>query len=260
MEYFLKTGYIDLESTFNCGQCFRWQNVGENTFAGWSGSRKIIVRQEKEGIILQNVEKSDIPYWSDYFCVDEDYESLKQTFSQDSTLKSACDFAPGIRLLRQDSFETLISFIISQNNNIKRITCIIERLCEQFGENGTFPTPARLSCLEKSDLSPLRAGFRDRYILDAAKKVESGKISLDEIEKMPYNIAKSELMKIVGVGEKVADCVLLFGFHRLEAFPKDVWIKRVLSEFYPNGLPACTAGYEGIAQQFLFHFIRNREE
>jgi len=240
MNYFLKLGNIDLDTTFNCGQCFRRPHG-------------INVSQTKDGIILHNVKKSDIPYWERFFCADEDYSALTAKFSEDSTMKAACDFAPGLRVLRQDPFEALISFIISQNNNIKRISFIISRLCEL---NGEFPTANELSGL---DLTTFGLGYRARYVEDAVKKVISGEINLDEIDKMDYNSAKTELLKIIGVGDKVADCVLLFGFHKLQAFPKDVWIKRVLAEYYPNGLPACIAGYEGIAQQFLFHYIRNKE-
>jgi N-glycosylase/DNA lyase len=253
MEHFIKTGYINLQATFNCGQCFRWKEYENNSGGISYCDGKTIAREAKDGIILQNVKESDVPYWENYFCTDEDYPMLIKRFSEDKVLKKACEFASGIRVLRQDPFETLISFIISQNNNIKRITGIIAQLCE----GGEFPSASRLLEL---DLSEFGLGYRTRYVLDAVKKINNGEISIDEITKMDYNRARSELMKIVGVGDKVADCVLLFGFHKTEAFPKDVWIKRVMSEYYPNGLPDCIKGYEGIAQQFLFHYIRNKKE
>jgi len=229
------------------------------SYSGYAGNKRAVIRQEKSGLTMFNIKESDIPFWKSYFCIDEDYSSLIKRFSEDPTLKKACKFAPGIRVLRQQPFETLISFIISQNNNIKRITGIIEKMCSIFGENNVFPTQAAIARLNTDDLTAIGTGYRARYILDAANKINSGKINLDEIQKMPYNIAREELMKIVGVGEKVADCILLFGFHKTEAFPKDVWIKRVIAEYYPNGLPNCTKGYEGIAQQFLFHYIRNKQ-
>jgi len=249
MDYFLKLDNIDLQTTFNCGQCFRW-NESKTQNGVWTDG-KTQLKQEKDGIMLLNIEKSNIPYWENYFAADTDYTALIKQFSQDSTLEAACDFAPGIRVLRQDPFETLISFIISQNNNIKRITGIINKICT----NNTFPTPNELS---KLNLSEFGLGYRARYVSDAAKKVNSGEINLDEIQKMDYNRAKQELLKILGVGSKVADCVLLFGFNKYESFPKDVWIKRVLAEYYPNGLPSCITGSEGIAQQFLFHYIRSK--
>lgn len=258
MEYFIETGFIDLETTFNCGQCFRWK-ARDGLYTGYSGDRKATVKQADNGlgITLIDVDERDIEYWERYFCVDMDYSALIKRFSEDLTLKKACEFAPGIRVLRQNAFETLISFIISQNNNIKRITGIIENICENYGTNGAFPPPGVLAGLNESDLLRLGAGYRARYIIGAAKKVNLGEINLDEIRKMSYNTAKGELLKIVGVGDKVADCVLLFGFSKYTAFPKDVWIKRVLAEYYPDSLPDCIQGYEGIAQQFLFNYIRN---
>jgi N-glycosylase/DNA lyase len=252
MDYFLSIPNIDLESTFNCGQCFRWRKSEDGVYTGFAGNRRVKVRQGEGGVLLLNIPESDVPYWEHYFAADTDYSALIARFSADPTLRSACDFAPGIRVLRQERFETLISFIISQNNNIARIAGIIDKLC---GDGG-FPSAKTLAALSESDLSSLKAGYRTKYILDAAKKVNSGEISLDKVAEMGYNEAKGELLKIVGVGDKVADCVLLFGFAKWEAFPRDVWVKRMMGEFYPDGLPECTKGFEGIAQQFLFHYRR----
>jgi len=260
MEYFIKLTAIDLYSTFFCGQAFRWEDLGGGVFYGAAGARKIRVRQEKDGVTLIGVKKADVAFWESYFCSDEDYSALIEIFSADKTMREACAFAPGIRVLRQEPFETLITFIISQNNNIKRISGIIKTLCAVFGENNAFPAPKKLAALSGEDLSPLKAGYRADYILDAAKKIAFGEITLDEIDKMPYNEAKSKLKEIKGVGDKVADCVLLYGFHKLEAFPRDVWVKRAAAEYYPAGLPECIRGYEGVAQQFLFHYIRNKEK
>jgi len=258
MEYFINLPRIDLYSTFFCGQAFRWESEGEGVFSGIARDKKIRVRQEKDGLTLLNANKSDVPFWERYFCADEDYAALIEKFSEDETMRLACEFAPGIRVLRQDSFETLISFIISQNNNIKRISGIIKTLCALFGENGAFPLPKRLAALSVADLSPIKSGYRAGYIIGAAGKIVSGEIILDEIDKMPYNEAIRKLTEIKGVGRKVADCVLLYGFHKFDAFPRDVWIKRVIEEYYPSGLPECIRGYEGIAQQFLFNYIRNK--
>ena len=266
MDYFINCGFIDLNTTFNCGQCFRWKRKSEGIYTGVSGNRFAETRQEQSGITLLNINQSDIPYWENYFCACEDYSTIIERFSEDSTLKAAYTFAPGLRILRQEPFETLISFIMSQRNNIKRITGIIREMCREFGrnlpgtENYTFPDIDDFLSIGERDLMSVGTGYRARYILDAVKKVKSGEINLDEIQKMEYNRAKSELLKIIGVGEKIADCVLLFGFHKTEAFPKDVWIKRVLAEYYPDGLPNCVKGYEGIAQQFLFHYIRTKNQ
>ncbi|MCL1831599.1 MAG: DNA-3-methyladenine glycosylase 2 [Oscillospiraceae bacterium] len=256
MEYFLKSPGIDLDSTFNCGQCFRWKKAQDGSYSGFAGAHRATVRQVDGGLMLSEIHESDKAYWGHYFDTQTNYAALIRQFAHDPTLRAATAYAPGIRVLRQEPFETLISFIISQNNNIGRISGIIETLCELFGSDGAFPTAGAFGALTEADLSPLRAGYRTRYILDAAKKVNDGEIRLDNVAKMQYNIAKAELLKIVGVGDKVADCVLLFGFGKMQAFPKDVWVKRVMSRYYPDGLPDCTRGVEGIAQQFLFHYIR----
>jgi N-glycosylase/DNA lyase len=167
-------------------------------------------------------------------------------------MKRAIAFCGGIRILRQEPWETLISFIISQNNNIPRIKLIIERLCEHFNR---FPTPEDIL----TDISFAKTGFREKYLKSAAENVLTGAVNLAEIEKMPTHDARNALMKIVGVGPKVAECTLLYGFGRLECFPRDVWINRALAEFYPEGFPFINHPYAGIAQQFLFHYIRNRE-
>jgi N-glycosylase/DNA lyase len=256
MEYFICLPKINLDSTFNCGQCFRWRKLENGLYTGFAGNRRAEIRQQTDGVTLSQICAEDVPFWQNYFAADTDYATIVDKFSEDSTLRAACEFAPGIRVLRQEAFETLISFIISQNNNIARISGIIAKLCD----GGGFPLPERLARLSEGDLAPLKSGYRARFILDAAKKVNSGEISLDKVAKMGYTEGKRELMRIVGVGEKVADCVLLFGFGKQEAFPRDVWVKRVMSEYYPDGLPECVRGYEGIAQQFLFHYIRNKEK
>ncbi|MDE6030612.1 MAG: DNA-3-methyladenine glycosylase 2, partial [Oscillospiraceae bacterium] len=212
-------------------------------------------------IVLHNIDKKDIPLWEDYFDLQTDYGAFMDRFSADDILNTACESSGGIRILRQEPFETLISFIISQNNNIPRIAGIIDRLCESFGEKieggYAFPDAKRLAGITPEDLAPLRAGFRARYICDAVNKLNSGEISFEEIGALPLDKARESLKKIVGVGDKVADCVLLFGFHKLDAFPKDVWVKRIMAELYPAGLPDCVKGAEGVAQQYLFHFVRN---
>ena len=195
--------------------------------------------------------------WIDYFDFEKDYCEIKTRLSSDETLKKACEFAGGIRLLKQDSWECLCSFIISQNNNIPRIKTIISRLCEHYGH---FPTASEMAQETVESLGYLRSGFRAKYLVDAACKTASGEINLREIKEMPIDDARKALMTIKGVGPKVAECVLLFGMHRCDAFPVDVWIKRVMEKYYPDGLPDCTKKIEGIAQQYLFHYVRNLEK
>lgn len=248
---------FDLSQTLDCGQAFRFIYDGEF----WHGNAlgvDLKMKQDGESITFFDMTKAEFTekFYS-YFTLDIDYDALKLRFQEDENLKKAIDFAGGIRLLRQDKWECLCSFIISQNNNIPRIRGIINRLCEHFDK---FPTANDLQSFAPDDLGFLRAGFRAKYIIDAAQKVACGEVRLSCLPDMDYEDAKAELMKIKGVGPKVADCVLLFSCEHFEAFPKDVWINRVMSEMYPQGLPECMGKYAGVAQQYLFHYIRNNSD
>ncbi len=264
MEFHWKTRHLDLEQTLESGQCFRWKRQDDGSYNGISGRHILHIRQCEDGVILETRDKSENDYWLDYFDSQTDYGRIIERFSADNTLKAAAEENRGIRILRQEPFETLISFIISQNNNIPRIKGIISRLCDCFGDEisgkygvfRTFPTAERIAALSPDDLSPLRAGFRVRYILDAAQKVSSGIVDLEIINDMSLDDGREYLKKITGVGDKVADCVLLFAYHKIDAFPSDVWIKRITAEYYADGLPECLEGYRGIAQQYLYEYFR----
>lgn len=250
---------FSLRDTLNCGQCFRWEEQPDGSFRGIVDGREVTVLQQGDEVIFPHIAEEESAFWRDYFDLDTDYCSLREIFSADPTLKLACEKAGGIRLLRQDPWEALCSFIISQNNNIPRIKGIIGRLCEQFGEpvdgGFAFPGPEALAGRTVEDLAPLRAGFRAKYILDAARKAASGVLDLAALSEMPLDEARALLMTIHGVGPKVAECALLYGFHRLDAFPVDTWIRKALARYYPDGFPAF-AEPKGVAQQFLFHYIR----
>lgn len=261
MKIKFKNNDFDLKQTFQCGQCFRWKELESGSFSAIVAGKLIIARQTDGEIVIESAHTRK--FLERYFDLDTDYGEFKKRFSADPTLKAACERSSGIRILRQEPFETLISFIISQNNNIPRISGIIDRLCENFGEptdgGFTFPTAKRLKDITPADLAPLRAGFRARYIADAVRRINTGEVSFSEIETLPLEPARERLKRIVGVGDKVADCVLLFAFHKIDAFPKDVWVKRLMTEFYPNGLPECVKGAEGVAQQYLFDYVRNND-
>ena len=262
MDFYIENDCLNLKQTLESGQCFRWKREEGDVYRGVSDGRLLRIRQEPYGVTLLDISEEDKEYWLGYFDFSTDYNAVIKQFSEDEILKKASEENRGVRILRQEPFETLISFIISQNNNIPRIIGIIERLCESFGEKRegyfTFPTARRLSELTEEDLSPLRAGFRNRYILDAARKVVSGQVDLKSIFDMDYESGKALLKTITGVGDKVADCVLLFAYHKTEAFPSDVWIKRIVAEYYADGLPECMGEYKGIAQQYLFEYFRNK--
>jgi len=253
---------FSLPLTLTCGQAFRWTKAGDR-FSGIAGGKALTASQTGTQLIFHDLPEKDLSFWIDYFDLETDYARIMDGFSADRTLKDACGAYCGIRILRQEPWETLCSFIFSSNNHIPRIAGMIERLCllcgERIGENAyAFPMPERLLSVSLEALAPVRAGYRAKYLLQAAKCVASGETDLETLKGLPIEQARAELIKIPGVGPKVADCVLLYGFHRLEAFPKDVWMNRVLEETYPQGLPACISGYEGIAQQYLFHWRRNQ--
>lgn len=267
MEYRSEKGNIilyqedfNLDETLDCGQAFRWERADEEdgrcTYNGFFLDKPLKISEAEEScfILYNTSEEEFLTVWKDYFDLDTDYGKIKQRLSADDTLKKACEFGGGIRLLKQDSWECICSFIISQNNNIPRIKGIISRLCEHYGH---FPSAAEMASETVESLEYLRSGFRAKYLIDAAVKTASGEIDLSEIEKMDIQQARQKLMTVKGIGPKVAECVLLFGMYRTEAFPVDIWIKRVMEKYYPDGLPSFTEGIEGIAQQYLFHYIRN---
>lgn len=249
--------------SLDCGQAFRWREESDGSWSGVVKGKELVIKQEQERIILFNTNPEDYEsLWSVYFDLGRDYNSIINSYD-DESLITACREYEGIRILKQDEWEAICSFIISANNNIPRIKGIIERLCENFGERVgdrfSFPEPSVIASLEVDDLAVIRSGFRAKYIIDAARKISSGEVDIEKIKGMDFDSAKNELLKIKGVGEKVAQCALLYGFGRMEAFPVDVWVKRIVSELYPDGLPECIKGTEGIAQQYLFHWRRNMQ-
>lgn len=259
---------IDLVQTFECGQCFRWQKTLENSYIGIFKGKKLELSQSADHITVIGTDINDFKKtWFEYFDLKTNYKKIGENVAiLHPILKKAYIECSGIRILRQEPWETLCSFIISQNNNIPRIKKIIKSLCDLFGdkiENSkekSFPSSEVISKLNLEDLEPIRSGFRAKYILDAARKVSSKIVDFNKIENLDYIDAKNELMKIKGVGPKVADCVLLYGFHRLEAFPEDVWIKRVMNKFFKNESPKIFGEYAGIAQQYLYHYSRMHPE
>lgn len=256
---------LDLAQTLDCGQSFRWEECGDG-FRGIAFGREVNMRLDGDVLSIDNCGEEEFEkIWKPYLDLDLDYGAVRESISAiHPVLSEAAQYAPGIRILRQEPWEALCTFIISQNNNIKRIKGIVGRLCESFGEpvgsGYGFPTAERLAALEPDDLAPLRAGFRNKYIIDGARKVASGEVNLESCRTLPYDEARAELMKIKGVGVKVADCALLFGLHRIEAFPVDVWMKRAMEKLFPDMTPSDFGEYAGIAQQYIFHYSRMHPE
>lgn len=253
---------FNLGLTLDCGQAFRWTEK-DGKWHGVAFGKPLTVYALENKIIFDCDEDEFNTIWKNYFDFDCDYEKIINGYD-DKYLKEAVQEYNGIRILRQEPWEALCSFIISANNNIPRIKGIVDRLCETFGDGETgqksFPSAEKLSTLTVDDLAPLRSGFRAKYIIDAAKKVANGTVDFKAIEENPIEFGREELQKINGVGAKVAECTLLYGFHKVEAFPIDVWVRRIMAEMYPNGLPECTKGTEGIAQQYLFHWRRQQDK
>ncbi len=275
----LDTEDFDLEHTFDCGQCFRWEKLDKNEYIGIAFKKALRIKKEDDIITLYDTEISDWEnIWHDYFDFGTSYTDIKNRLSDDSVLKEAIAFGGGIRILNQEPFEALISFIISASNNIPRIKGIIDRLCRNFGNEieymgesyYTFPTPERLAALSLDEISVIRAGFRDKYILSAAKLAASGELDLEILKKATVADAKAKLMSISGVGNKVSDCVLLFGLGKCDSFPIDVWVKRIMEHCYFGGKDAAISDisayaaehfgeYGGYAQQYLFYWARENK-
>ncbi len=260
---------FDLVHTFECGQCFRWNKIDDNSYLGIVGDSVIKIVQNNN---IFDIEIDNEELVNSYFDFDKSYYEIKEKLSErDEILAKAIPAGYGIRLLKQDPWETLISFIISANNNIPRIKKIIESLCENFGREikygdkpyYAFPDAYTLSKLTIEQLDVIKSGFRAKYIIDAAIKVSNGDINLNMIYNMDTNDAREYLKQIKGVGNKVADCILLFAYQKYDVFPKDVWIKKVLHQLYEVDEKQFDSfvidhfgELAGFAQQYLFYYMR----
>ncbi len=278
---FERPKHFDIEKIFDCGQCFRFDRVEkskyESEFCGVAYGRFISVAQDKDRIYIFNSDKEDFEkIWRNYFSLSEDYTKINNdilSLSDNQALSDAVSYGDGIRILHQEPWEALCSFIISQNNNIPRIKSLISSISEKLGEKVdtygmeshgareneySFPTPESIVSAGVSEIFSLKTGFRAKYIVDAAKKVSDKTLDLDSMLKdnNTDNCLK-ELCSIYGVGPKVASCVLLFGLGHYDAFPVDVWIKRAMAKYFGESFSPCALGtYRGIAQQYLFYYER----
>ncbi len=254
-------GAYSTKATFEAGQAFRFAPMPGGSWQGVVAGRLITVNGENDDLSITPACEEDIPFYTKYFALDIDYINLHALFNRYPALAGAVAFAPGIRVLQQEFFETLITFVLSQNNNIPRITGLVNRLCALCGEAKggfyAFPTPAALAACTAEALTAIGAGYRAPYLLAAAAAVNSGQLNEAALRAMPYLEAKAALCAVHGIGPKVADCVLLFSLGKYEAVPMDVWMKKAMPAIFVNGeLPKELLPFAGIAQQYIFNWAR----
>lgn len=266
------------------GQCFRLDAVSEDTYELLAGSRYLKIkirgnpaetagREENANAhthaygetILYCTQEEYETFWKEYFDLSVSYSDyIDQIDRDDDYLTGAAAFGSGIRILRQDTWEMIITFILSQQNNIPRIKGLIRTLGERYGERRetpdgriyyTFPRAEKLSQATEEELRELKLGYRSKYICQTAKMIAGGEIDLDALKEMEYTEARTELMRLSGIGGKVADCICLFAMHQMDAFPVDTHIKKVLERHYPDGFPfERYKGCAGVMQQYIFYY------
>lgn len=256
---------MDLAQIAGSGQCFRMEAQEDGSYIVLAGDRCLKVRQKENRFTFSCTEEEFQSVWKAYFDLDRDYEDIKRRIDPaDGYLSRAAEFGWGIRILKQDLWEMVITFILSQQNHIPRIRRCVRLLCERYGERMesaggetyfSFPSVQALAGANLEDLLACNLGYRGKYILKTAQMVEEGKLALQNLPMMPYEEAKNELMKLCGVGIKVAECVCLFALHHVEAFPIDTHIAQILKAHYPQGFPFHRyQGIAGILQQYMFYY------
>lgn len=261
----IEMDYFNLGQICRSGQCFRMEQTGENSYTVIAGDKYLELTQEKGIVNFYCPEEDFLFFWISYFDLDGQYEEyISRINPRDKYLMKAAQEGRGIRILRQDLWEMIISFLISQQNNIVRIRRCIENICRAFGEKKVtlegkeyyaFPTPHALSLATEEQLRQCNLGYRAKYVLRTAQAVAAGEISLERISQMKYKDAKKELLNLYGVGEKVAECICLFALHELDAFPVDTHIRQALDQHYKRGFPKRRyKGCRGVMQQYIFYY------
>ncbi len=271
---------------FECGQCFRWNIQKDGSYTGIFGQNVLNIKKEKEEIIVEGICKKDLEETVEqYFDLKRDYKKIKETLSKiDKNMETSIKYGKGIRILNQDLWETIISFIISANNNIPRIKGIIERLSKAYGKEitfkgekyYTFPTPEELKDVTVQEYRDLGLGFRDKRIYETTQMILNKKVDLRKMQNNPNTIeVREQLLTLSGIGPKVADCILLFStLKRFEVFPIDVWVRRVMNDLYFKNLDETKVtkrqieqiatkkfgDLAGLAQQYLFYWRREMRQ
>lgn len=274
---------FELDHIFQCGQCFRWDKISENKYIGVAFGRVIGVEKSGSDVILHNSSEEDFhSIWQKYFDLLTDYSEIKKKLSVDPLLKSSVDFGNGIRILKQEPFEIVVSFIISANNRIPMIRRAINNISKRWGKELSyqgnkyyaFPSPEVLREASEEELEACGLGFRAKYVKDTVDKIYKSLTDVKEYEQYNiYNIARLDadncheaLQQFIGIGPKVADCIMLFSMGKVSAFPVDVWVKRAMMHFYVapdvslkkiREFGRNKFGEEaGYAQQYLFYYAR----
>ena len=277
----LKTNNFSLQHSLECGQAFRWEKKQNGFYYGLISNTPIKIKQEGNGLIFDSYKnKINTAHIKNYFALDLNLNEILSSIGKDANIARAATKYPGMRILRQEPWETLASYIIATFSNIPRIKKCINALSQKFGNEiefdgmqfFTFPTIDALAECREKHLKLCALGYRSAYLLKTArmlrKKIENESFDLNSLKKLPYADAKSALLKFPGVGEKVADCALLFSLDFMQAFPVDVWVKRVMQEMYFSNKPTSNrkiiefaqghfGKYAGYAQEYLFHYRRN---
>lgn len=267
----------DLEKIMDSGQVFRIRKMEDGSFLAMAGKRAIRIRQEGTRLLFSCTQDEFLGFWQDYFDLPTDYAAIRHSIDPaDAYLTAAASFGRGIRILRQDLWETILAFLISQNNNISRIQNSLEALCTRYGARiepewsssaihcseklYAFPTPESLCSGGLEGLHGLGLGYRDKYILKMAERCcgPTGKEWLKKLSACGYEEAMNLLLQEYGIGRKVADCICLFSLHHVDAFPIDTHVRQILDMHYPEGFPFSRyQGYAGILQQYLFYYRRS---
>lgn len=273
---------FELRDIFECGQCFRWNKQEDGSYTGVFKNNVLNVKKNKDEIIFEGICENEIQQTAEnYFDLNRNYEKIKEQLSKiDQNMKKSIEYGNGIRILNQDLWETIISFIISANNNIPRIKGIIERLSEKYGDEikykgnkyYTFPTPEQLKNVTVEEYRKLGLGFRDIRLYETTKMILNKQVDIGNMKNNPNTIeVREELLKLSGVGPKVADCILLFSdLKRFEVFPIDVWVRRVMNDLYIKNEDETKVNKKqiekianekfgdlaGLAQQYLFYWRR----
>lgn len=269
---------FELSHIFDCGQCFRWNRRENGSYIGVALGKVIEVEKKENDVLIYNINEEEFKNtWCEYFDLSRNYTKIKGELSKDILLKKSVDFGYGIRLLKQEKLEMLISFIISANNRIPMIKKAIENISKKWGEKITynndifysFPTIDKLHTGSEKDFEECSTGFRAKYLKDTIDRIYSGEVNLDFIASLNDDDCHKELQKLMGVGPKVADCIMLFSMNKYSAFPVDVWVKKAMMKFYVAPDVSLKkirdfgrnkfGNLSGFAQQYLFYYARENK-